>query len=784
LLLAGLVYLTLFIYLDFLRFAPERDELHFWPTALTFSTSWIPSLEQLRSYQELNTPLAFLIFGGLEHLLHGGIMAGRLLNWLLSFGITALIIFASHDSRRAALATAGLFVFPYYLGVSAHLYADVIAAAFVLLGLVGHLERKPFISAVCWSLAIATRQYAVAFPLAIAAYELFRSDGERRWIAPAASAATLGLWIWFFGGPAPLAELARQEIAANRLLHLYPSHFVYLLACTGLFYVIPELLLFPETRRLRHRGRALVLIVAATVLVSLVFAPLGNDWGPPTMGLFDRLAAGILGPVPRALLYAGLATLAAVRFSEYSPAAFLVAATAGILLVSHTMWEKYALALLVTLWYLRAREPESARPAPVSGKIGHAPLKRVMTLKRTIVLSAAALCLASAASAQQLRYDDVIRNLRNPDPKTRLSAVRLLRDAKYPESIAPMAPLVLDPFDDIQLETIEAELSFFLEQDVKSKKMVGFVIEKRKSAIAAAAFDLGPLAVWPRTVPAELVTALLQAVDDETPKVRLEAIYAAGVIARAPLTADQVQRLIKALDHYDPAVRAGAARVIARLKIAKAGEALIKAVNDSQPDVRYSALRALGAIRETRAVAALTEQFAYYRKGEGAWSALDALAQIGAPASVPIFKERLQDKDPYIRRAATEGLGRAGDAASIEALERNVTIDDAPMVRLATAFALQKLGRNYAARIVDLMSSAKVIAQGQEYLMELGPSMAPTVLPRIQDPDADLREALIDVMGVIGNDSTLAALQAAEKDGNASVAAAATRAVARIQAPK
>ena len=407
-----------------------------------------------------------------------------------------------------------------------------------------------------------------------------------------------------------------------------------------------------------------------------------------------------------------------------------------------------------------------------------------MTFKRTIVLSAAALLVASAVSSQQLRFDDVVRNLRNPDPKTRLSAVRLLRDAKYPEAVAPLAPLVLDPFDDIQLETIAAELSFFLEQDVKSKRMVAFVVEKRTSAMAAAAFDLGPLAVWPRPVPAELVTALLQAVDDETPSVRLEAIYALGVIAKAPLEADQVRRLIKALDHYDPAIRSGAARVIARLKVREAGDALIKAVNDSKPDVRYAAMHALGAIRETRAVGALSEQLAFYKKGEGAWSALDALAQIGDPASVPLFKDRLQDKDPYLRRAAAEGLGRAGDAASAEALEKNVTVDESKMVRLASGFALQKLGRNYAARLIDLMSSATVLAQGQEYLIELGPSMAPTVVPRMQDSDPDLREALVGVLGVIGDAATLPALEAATKDRDDSVAAAAKRAIARIQAPK
>ena len=403
-----------------------------------------------------------------------------------------------------------------------------------------------------------------------------------------------------------------------------------------------------------------------------------------------------------------------------------------------------------------------------------------MTVKRTLVLCVAAVSVASIVSAQQLRFDDVVRNLRNPDPKTRSAAIRLLRDAKYPEAVAPVAPLVLDPIDDIQLEAIAAELSFFLEQDVKPKKMVGFVVEKRRSAVSAAAFDLGPLVVWPRAVPAELTSSLLQAVDDDNAKVRLEAIYATGIIARAPLADADVQRLIKALDHYDPAVRAAAARVAGRLKVKEAGDALIKAINDSQSEVRFAAMRALGAIREPRAVAALTEQLAYYKKGEGAWSAVDALAQIGSPASVPVLRERLQDKDPFVRRAAAEGLGRAGDTASLEVFEKTVTTDDSLMVRLAPAFALQKLGRNYMARIVDLMNG-KTFAQGQEYLIELGPQTVPTVVPRLQDPEPGLREALADVLGVIGNDTTVAALEPVTKDRDASVAAAAKRAIARLQ---
>jgi HEAT repeat protein len=105
------------------------------------------------------------------------------------------------------------------------------------------------------------------------------------------------------------------------------------------------------------------------------------------------------------------------------------------------------------------------------------------------------------------------------------------------------------------------------------------------------------------------------------------------------------------------------------------------------------------------------------------------------------------------------------------------------MVRMAAAFALQKLGRNYAGRIADLMASPKVVDQGAEYLVELGPSMAPLLQPRLLEPDADVREAIADVLGVIGGPDVVPALQAAAaKDPKGAPGAAAKRAVARIQA--
>ena len=82
-------------------------------------------------------------------------------------------------------------------------------------------------------------------------------------------------------------------------------------------------------------------------------------------------------------------------------------------------------------------------------------------MRNILSLSLAALIAAASVHGQQLRYDDVVRNLRNPDPEARLTALKLLRESRHTEAIEPIAPLVLDPMDGIQLAAIDTELSFW-----------------------------------------------------------------------------------------------------------------------------------------------------------------------------------------------------------------------------------------------------------------------------------------------------------------------------------
>ena len=389
------------------------------------------------------------------------------------------------------------------------------------------------------------------------------------------------------------------------------------------------------------------------------------------------------------------------------------------------------------------------------------------------------LLLVPTAGGQQLRFDDTIRNLRNPDPEARLSSLRLLREAKQLEAIEPIAPLVLDPLDAVQLAAIDTELGFYLVDDLPGRRRVAFLIEVRNAGRAETAFASGPLAVWPRPVPGALLTNLLAAVDDENPKVRIEALYTFGAIA-PPAAKAYSAALIKALDHYDPAIRAGAARVIGRLQVKEAGEALIKAVNDSQQPVRFAAMRALGEVGEISAVTALTQQLEHYRKGEGAWAALDALARIGHASSVPLFTARLSDRDAFIRRAAAEGLARAKDPAGIPALEHAVSTDASDMVRAAMAFALQMLGRNYIARLANELDSDKMAAQIAGYFLELGPGAAAELTPHLQDPSESIRGNAALILGAIGGSAARAALQPLLQDRSTEVRRAAERAIERL----
>jgi HEAT repeat protein len=393
----------------------------------------------------------------------------------------------------------------------------------------------------------------------------------------------------------------------------------------------------------------------------------------------------------------------------------------------------------------------------------------------------AAISIVEAASGQGVPLERVVEALQSQDPRDRLAAVRAIGRSGRLEALAALAIPMRDPLDEIQLEAIDAALSLLLVERVVSRRRVALVIEVRNPPRTRMAFELGPTALLPVAIPPELAGGLIGAMQDEHPRVRLDATYLFGAVASPPAERRVAEILAEGLMHPAPDVRVAVAAVMGRLRIQEAGEALIYAMNDPYRDVRLAAMAALGDLREHRAVQALTEQFAYYERGQMAEAAAQALAQIGNPGSLPLFTSLARDRSVELRRSAYEGMGRAGDPASLPALEAALASEAARSLRVAIAFALQKLGRPQVAGIMEGLADERLAPRVREYLIELGPPVLPAVQPYLYGGHAGVRAEVAHLLGLVGDTTAAQALDPVRADPDPDVAQAAERAIQRIR---
>ncbi|MEM9162001.1 MAG: hypothetical protein AAGC54_02895 [Cyanobacteria bacterium P01_F01_bin.4] len=362
LVILSLIYLALFINLEGLQGEPWWDEEFFWKTSLTFSERLLPTLDQLRNYQELNTPLPFILYGLLEYLFHGGIFVGRLLNFGLSFAIALWIGWPQRQHRvRSLLSVVGLLLFPYYMWLSGLLYTDLIASFFGLLGIHFYRKQRHLISGLAFILAIASRQYMLAFPLGVAAFELvsaYRHKTRLHWqmFVPVVAAASILGWFILFQGFAPAASYASRLApdVQRSLWAITPGGGLYFLSLVGLYFVIPELVLFWRGFSLksllqhRERYREYLGIAVALLILFLVFPP-----SLEASGNLIKVAELMPAYALKIFVFYGLALLTCLRFARPGLAFWLIGFCCLIMMKAY-QWDRYALPLLIVFWYLKS----------------------------------------------------------------------------------------------------------------------------------------------------------------------------------------------------------------------------------------------------------------------------------------------------------------------------------------------------------------------------------------------------------------------------------------------
>jgi HEAT repeat protein len=418
-----------------------------------------------------------------------------------------------------------------------------------------------------------------------------------------------------------------------------------------------------------------------------------------------------------------------------------------------------------------------------------------------LTLGAALLLTGPGGAAARASFEDLVANLKSPNAATREESANALGKSRRREAVAPLAALVRDPEPKVRMEVVKAlrELrdlggvpalvTFMGDGDPKIREeAIGTLVEVLSEStrtgpvgrfleIFSDQHDRAPAGPYTQVDPS-VYRALATALHDEESGIREEAALALGILDGKPAT----KELVAALQDPVPGVRGKAATAIGQVGSTEDGKALIPLLTDENAGVRNRVLVALGVLRVKDAGPALREMYEQNRRKEQGLKALQCLSRIGDPAQADLFRELLQDPDLERRRLAVEGLGRVSDGSMVGAFKKDYQRERNDEMKLAYSFALTLLGdRAFIDSIVLCLPSKTLGSRCRGYVMEMGGDVQAELYPYLNDPDAEVRSELCDILADFGDPESINRLTPLISDPSAKVADRANRAVERLR---
>lgn len=407
-------------------------------------------------------------------------------------------------------------------------------------------------------------------------------------------------------------------------------------------------------------------------------------------------------------------------------------------------------------------------------------------------------------TGRQIAFEAVVANLKVGDPRVRLDALYLLRDSGFLEAAVPVAVLLSDSVSDVQVLAIDVEVKLFLVDEAYTRAITKTLAKQSGATLPLLAFAQGPGAVIANPAPAAVLNGLVAAMTSPMLQVRYDAAYALGLLAPAAIARGQfpegkaaVGGLMVLVKDPNGSVRLAATHVLGRLlgaalqnpkanaglleTKAEMGDHIISGMNDPDELIRLSSMGVVGEIRYDRAVQSLTDLVGYYKRDKNGMAALDALAHIAHPSSISVFTGLYDGDNERVRALAVDGIGRTGDAAAMNSLQIRAAKERSDVVKQALAFAKARNGDfSGLASIVEGFRRDDLQARTFDYLVELGAPIAPSLAGYATHQDAKIRAGVIEVLGIIGNQASLATIEALISDKDRLVSSAARRSQKRL----
>jgi len=255
-----------------------------------------------------------------------------------------------------------------------------------------------------------------------------------------------------------------------------------------------------------------------------------------------------------------------------------------------------------------------------------------------------------------------------------------------------------------------------------------------------------------------------------------------AVRALASLNAtSQLEALIAELEgpkhREDWEVRVAIVETLGSFRNPAAGPALARLLRDSDDRVAEQAIESVSLIGYRDAYGQLADLFRNSPDDDMREQALQSIALMRNPQAQGLFESLLFSREDKERELAAEGLARL-DYGPADFATRIAEEDDAA-VRLAQAFLLVASGEgSYVSRLVNALDTRRR-PQAEVYLYELGryEGRIDLLYPHLRNPDGDIREHLVRVMGRIGDPAARPYVQPLTEDRDSDVSAAAVAAL-------
>lgn len=404
-----------------------------------------------------------------------------------------------------------------------------------------------------------------------------------------------------------------------------------------------------------------------------------------------------------------------------------------------------------------------------------------------------------------------VERLKSPEAETRAQAARELGKSGDLSAVTPLAAAINDSSDKVRREVVVALGQFHSPEvldpliaatrDPESsvrvlalRALAGYYTGQAPS-IGFAAFWEG---TWRKTkghfveenvridpgvsVEPKVLSAFVAVMKDQrAPGAARLAAESLGVL----LAKAAVPDLVNAAHSSDQGLALEALNSLEKIKDTSAGHGLLDLLDSSDKDIQQQAAVTVGILRTQGALPKLQSMYQNNPDKKTREKALEGLAYLGSPLSVPVFLQAIWNPEKNLRQSAAEGLARAGDPKALPDLQKAAQVEKDAAARLAIQFAITALGKDdYLSRLINELTSKFRGDIAQAYLIELSrnPRFLPKLYPYLDSQDATIRRRLCTVLTYSGDSSSLVPLERLSRDSNSDVASEALRALRAVRA--